>query len=212
MERLTSDKQASDMNMIELAYNSCYADEKCKARYRNYELDIDSRELVKNLVKDMCDEDLSDMSDEEFDEYMAEMLSVEMDSQIGLLALFYRNLWAMADLRETLKYYEDLEEQGRLIKLPCKVGDVVYVVTSPFNVFDDIEYDENMKDEVYESYVSSITFYECGEQYRIYAKATNHFIGAYFRECDFGKTVFLTKSEAEAKLKELRGGKNGKIS
>lgn len=109
---------------------------------------------------------------------------------------------------EKLSTYEDAEEQGRLIKLPCKVGDTVYVVTSPFNVFDDIEYDENMKDEVYESYVSSITFYECGEQYRIYAKATNHFIGAYFRECDFGKTVFLTKSEAEAKLKELRGGED----
>lgn len=109
---------------------------------------------------------------------------------------------------QKLADYEDLEEQGRLIKLPCKVGDTVYVVTSPFNVFDDIEYDENMKDEVYESYVSSITFYECGEQYRIYAKATNHFIGAYFRECDFGKTVFLTKSEAEAKLKELKGGEN----
>ena len=104
--------------------------------------------------------------------------------------------------------YEDLEEQGRLIKLPCKVGDAVYVVTSPFNVFDDIEYDENMKDEVYESYVSSITFYECGEQYRIYAKATNHFIGAYFRECDFGKTVFLTREEAESRLEELRGGEN----
>ena len=26
----------------------------------------------------------------------------------------------------------------------------------------------------------------------------------------FGKTVFLTKSEAEAKLKELRGGKDGR--
>ena len=114
----------------------------------------------------------------------------------------------ISDALEKLADYEDLEEQGRLIKLPCKVGDTVYVVTSPFNVFDDIEYDENMKDEVYESYVSSITFYECGEQYRIYAKATNHFIGAYFRECDFGKTVFLTKSEAEAKLKELRGGEN----
>lgn len=107
-----------------------------------------------------------------------------------------------------LKDYEDLEEQGRLIILPCKVGDTVYVVTSPFNVFDDIEYDENMKDEVYESYVSSITFYKSGEQYRIYAKATNHFIGAYFRECDFGKTVFLTQSAAEEKLKELRGGEN----
>lgn len=102
-----------------------------------------------------------------------------------------------------LKEYEDLEEQGRLIKLSCKVGDVVYAVTSPFNVFDGIEYDENMKDEVYESYVSSITFYECGEQYRICAKVTNHFIGTYFRECDFGKTVFLTKAEAEQKLKEM---------
>ena len=101
--------------------------------------------------------------------------------------------------------YEDTEEQGLLIRLPCKVGDTVYVVTSPFNVFDDIEYDENMKDEVYEAYVSSVSFYESGEQYRIYAKVTNHFIGAYFRECDFGKTVFLTEAEAKAKLKELRG-------
>ena len=101
--------------------------------------------------------------------------------------------------------YEDTEEQGLLIRLPCKVGDTVYVVTSPFNVFDDIEYDENMKDEVYEAYVSSVSFYESGEQYRIYSKVTNHFIGAYFRECDFGKTVFFTQAEAEAKLAELEG-------
>ena len=104
-----------------------------------------------------------------------------------------------------LKEYQQLEEQGRLIKLPCKVGDTVWVVTSPFNVFDDAEYDENIKDEVYEGYVSSITFYNDSNQYRIYAKETNRFIGAYLRESDFRKTVFLTKSEAEAKLEELRG-------
>lgn len=106
-----------------------------------------------------------------------------------------------------LAAYEDAEEQGLLLRLPCKVGDTVYVVTSPFNVFDDIEYDENMKDEVYEAYVSSLSFYESGEQYRIYAKVTNHFIGAYFRECDFGKTVFLTEEEAKAKLAEMEGAK-----
>lgn len=178
MERLTSDKQASDMNMIELAYNSCYADEKCKARYRNYELDIDSRELVKNLVKDMCDEDLSDMSDEEFDEYMAEMLSVEMDSQIGLLALFYRNLWAMADLRETLKYYEDLEAQGRLLKSPCKVGDDVYYILGIPNKTP--------------CAIDKCTF-ELSDINKI------------------GKTLFLTREEAEAKLKELRGEENGSM-
>ena len=27
---------------------------------------------------------------------------------------------------EKLAHYEDLEEQGRLIKLPCKIGDTVY--------------------------------------------------------------------------------------
>ena len=31
------------------------------------------------------------------------------------------------------------------------------------------------------------------------------------RKNDFGKTVFLTKAEAEQKLKELRGKQNGKI-
>ena len=31
------------------------------------------------------------------------------------------------DMIEKLADYEDLEEQGRLIKLPCKVGDTVYV-------------------------------------------------------------------------------------
>ena len=29
---------------------------------------------------------------------------------------------------QKLAHYEDLEEQGRLIELPCKIGDTVYVV------------------------------------------------------------------------------------
>lgn len=173
MERLTSNKEVSDMSMIELAHNSCYADDKRNARYRNYDLDIDSRQLVRNLMKDMCDEDLSGVSDEEFDEYMAEMLSVEMDSQVGLLALFYRNLWAMANLRETLKKYEDLEEQGRLVILPCKVGDDVYYILGIPNETP--------------CAIDKCTF-ELSDINKI------------------GKTLFLTREEAEAKLKELRGG------
>ena len=130
MERLTSNKETKDMTMIELAHNSCYADSQRNARYRDYNLDIDSRQLARNLLKDICDEDLSECIDEEFEEYMGEMLSLEIDSKIGLLALFYRNLWAMADLREKLKEYEDLEEQGLLLRLPCKVGDIVYLIKS----------------------------------------------------------------------------------
>ena len=33
-----------------------------------------------------------------------------------------------AELRERLKHYEDLEEQGQLFVPPCKVGDTVYVI------------------------------------------------------------------------------------
>ena len=107
MKRLTTDKNASEMSMIELAHNSCYADKERRARYRDYELDIDARDLAKMLINDMCNEDLSSMTDEEFDNYIKEMLTDGMNSQIGLIALFYRNVWAMADLREKLADYED---------------------------------------------------------------------------------------------------------
>ncbi len=202
MERLTSNKNVSDMSMIELAHNSCYADNKRNARYRDYNLDIDSRKLVRNLVKDICNEDLTDLSDEEFDEYMGSMLSVEIDSTMGLLALFYRNLWAMANLRETLKKYEDLEEQDRIIKLPCKVGDTVW--------------DNNFG----RPCAYTITAFSCGEcegyidepvttkEVVFYYTNSNGSITGSFAESEIGKSVFLNEAEAKAKLRELRGGEN----
>ena len=36
------------------------------------------------------------------------------------------NCPAMEDILEKLAHYEDLEEAGRLIELPCKIGDAVY--------------------------------------------------------------------------------------
>ena len=106
-------------------------------------------------------------------------------------------------LLEALGKYEDAEEQGLLLRLPCKVGDTVWVITSPFNVFEGIEYNENLRDECYESFISSVTFYKNSVQYRINAKVTNHFISAYYYEQDCGKTIFLTRAEAEQKLKEM---------
>lgn len=108
---------------------------------------------------------------------------------------------------EKLATYEDLEEQGLLVRFPCKVGDTVWVVTSPINVFDYDEYDGDAEYEVYESFLSSVSYYASGEQFRIYAKVTNSFIVAYFRECDFGESIFLTREEAEKKLEEMK--KNG---
>lgn len=227
MERLTSNKKVSDMSMIELAHNSCYADNERNARYRDYDLDIDSRQLVRNLMKDMHGEDLSDLTDEEFDEYMGSMLSIELDSEIGLLALFYRNLWAMANLRETLKKYEDLEEQGRLVILSCKVGDTVYVDNTILPI-EDMECYEDIDNKIPLYFPARVVSFRFAKRnwmkIAVKAKWLHEWIDdetgpeSDYIECEknftillsmIGKTVFLTKSEAEAKLKELRGEENG---
>ena len=113
---------------------------------------------------------------------------------------YAENKMELVGLLEQLKEYQQLEEQGRLIKLPCKVGDVVYFA----------HHDRVISSEV------------LSEKY--HAEAENH--GVFIRERltidvegvsaeidfgDIGKTVFLTESEAESKLKELRGGKNGSM-
>lgn len=107
MKRLTTNKDVSEMSMIELAHNSCYAKDG-KARYRDYNLNIDARELIRKLLKDLADGDDSFTDDDDFDNWMVDYLHNGMDSIEGLIAIFYQNLWAMADLRERLKEYEDL--------------------------------------------------------------------------------------------------------
>lgn len=106
MKRLTSDKPVAEMGMSELAHNSCYAADG-EARYRDYDLDIDARSLARKLLKDYTGWDGAFTCNEDFDEWMVDYLQDGMDCIEGLIALFYRNLWAMADLRERLKAYED---------------------------------------------------------------------------------------------------------
>lgn len=101
----------------------------------------------------------------------------------------------VAEYLRKLKEYEDLEEQGRLIKLPCKVGDTVYAIG--FN---------NNKPIIYESVVLSVLITE--KEIAFNVKVDEFEINSQLKQSMFDKTVFLTKSEAEAKLKELRGGEN----
>lgn len=194
MKKLTTNRNVTDMSMIELAYNSCYIDDEHNARYRDYDLDIDGRQLVKSLAKDICNEDLTDLSDEEFDEYMASMLSAGIDSTIGLLALFYRNLWAMADLRTRLKSYEDAEEQGLLLRPPCKVGDTLYRVNKGAK-------EPVIMMRVIQLYVKQL--HKDRTVIRIDAINDNDMDeSCYFLE-DIGEKVFFTREEAETKLKEM---------
>lgn len=95
------------------------------------------------------------------------------------------------DMVKKLADYEDLEEQGRLVKLPCKVGDIVY---KPNSV--------TVK-EIVEIKIESMFITE--SNFNISGRTTKMKYSFCCTPKGFGKTVFLTKSEAEAKLKELRG-------
>lgn len=109
----------------------------------------------------------------------------------------------ISDALEKLAKYEDLEEQGRLVILPCKVGDTVYCIFNRYTrcTFSNEEFDE---------YSCQGCEYECDSKKENYVQDMK----AYSLDWivtnlkNIGKTVFLTKSEAEAKLKELRGGED----
>lgn len=104
---------------------------------------------------------------------------------------------------EKLAAYEDAEEQGRLIKLPCKVGDDVWFVPSQTCYKLNILNGHGEANKVYHQKIARITFDENG-WYMVCDKdleyaIVNTLIGKMFNE-----TWFLTQSEAEEKLKELR--------
>lgn len=84
-------------------------------------------------------------------------------------------------LAEKLCEYEDLEEQGRLTKLPCKVGDIVWYADNEIKI-ESIKIQEK----------SSIVYQ---------GSSINGGYGKFwFNSSDLGKTVFLTEAEAYAKL------------
>ena len=92
------------------------------------------------------------------------------------------NCEIMTRVCEKLGKYEDLEEQGRLVKLPCKIGDKVWHISG-----------RDIKEDV----ISGIEYSYDGMFY-IWSNEDTWLGG-------FNDIVFLTKSEAEAKLKELIG-------
>lgn len=98
-----------------------------------------------------------------------------------------RECQCISDALKKLADYEDLEEQGRLIKLPCKVRDTLYRLVP------------NLYREYVEIKIAQFVINENGIYF-----ITNK--GVSWSAGKIGKTVFLTKPEVEAKLKELRCG------
>lgn len=83
----------------------------------------------------------------------------------------------LSDIVDKLGEYEDAEEAGLLVHLPCKVGDTVYRIWKV----------EGRKTEITEHIMVDLVY-----------------LVQWLPK--FGKTVFLTREEAEATLKEEHDG------
>lgn len=108
----------------------------------------------------------------------------------------------VAELLEGLKSYKEAEEQGLLVRLPCKIGDIVWELC----LCDDGNY------KIFPMIVKTISEYGTLRQakkdiiiWNIYAESDYTYMYKSF--ADFGKTVFSTKEEAEKKLEEMKNGK-----
>ena len=92
----------------------------------------------------------------------------------------------LLQIANRLAEYEDAEEQGLLVWLPCKVGDKVYGIHGGKTILPMV--------------AKWIETDECGwtiaAQYAPMAPK-------FFRFADFGKTVFLAREEAEKALEEV---------
>lgn len=86
-----------------------------------------------------------------------------------------------------LGYLEDMEEQGKMLLLPCGIGDTVYANHNTFGILpyivDCIVIEKDCI--VFQCY--SYSYYECLDEIEVTAS-------------DFGKNVFLTKEKAENNL------------
>lgn len=91
---------------------------------------------------------------------------------------------ALEEIAERLANREQAEEQGLLLRLPCKVGSNIYRITD-----DGVEVavcrEMTVADK--EMYIESVTLCD------------------WISFDEIGKSVFLTREEAEAKLKEMEG-------
>ena len=172
------------------------------------------------------------MDDDGVDYAMGELLLDGPDEPTGLLALLYTAAWSYAELRGRLMQYEDTEltpeeidmdheaaeqlrhlcrncdldrleklaeadKDGRLVVLPCKVGDTLWV-TGRDNVPREMELEAPDIRAV------------CTDEDNLCMSTCNRkpdgFCAYRLRNdgADIGKTVFLTREEAEKALEAMK--------
>lgn len=98
---------------------------------------------------------------------------------------------------ERLKEYEDMEEQGLLARLPCKVGDSYFIIRKYCDEHGELPY-------ATEHWGSDCLGCSeaCNGEFRIKEERFNSVAQIVTFAKSIGKTIFLTEEEAEKALEE----------
>lgn len=107
------------------------------------------------------------------------------------------NCETIKNMIKKLAEYEDLEEQGLLVRLPCKVGDIVW--------YNDFGYPQPYEIKAYSyGYCDSYVEPYVEEEIVFYYENSNGSITGSFPMSEIGKTVLLDREDAEKKIKGVR--------
>lgn len=112
-------------------------------------------------------------------------------SKDKLTGKYCRGVFEATACVEKLAEYETAEVEGRLVVLPCNVGDTVYLIDDIDCVFER------------ESIVTEIEIDKDGVTIMIQDEIP--ICSSGYNLSDFGEIVFLTREEAEKALKEMEG-------
>lgn len=131
----------------------------------------------------------------------------------------------VAELLEELKSYKEAEEQGLLVRLPCKVGDIVYVDSTILPI-EDMECYEDIDNKIPSYFQGRVISFRFAQRnwvkIAVKAKWLYEWIDdetgpeSDYIECEknfsillstIGKNIFLTREEVEKKLEEVQNDK-----
>lgn len=104
----------------------------------------------------------------------------------------------LTEILEKLGKYEDAEEKGLLLRLPFKVGDKVYQISENF-------IEPCTVDTIFLGNYMDRNGNWCNMAEIYYDRDDCPYVSTEMYFTDIGETIFLTETEAEAKLAEREG-------
>lgn len=161
---------------------SCYFDD-----------DSGPDKIAQSVFRQRCVERLADYEDSACEP--EEVLPKDKADEIALKLMRLAGLESLCNYTR-LRELAEADKDGRLVVLPCKVGDTVYMIERIFDI------DNGVCDEIC---ARKVIGYGGNNLNKLWLIGSGGICNVSIFVSEFGKTVFLTREEAEKALKTKEG-------